>query len=60
MKLVLKIYTSVITSTLKIKVMKKGLFIAIAKVIVKYVLPILLGYFEGDTHIVQDSVSSIF
>ena len=40
--------------------MKKGFFITIAKIIVKYVLPIVIAYFEGDTHTIEDSVSSLF
>lgn len=40
--------------------MKKGFIISILKVIVKYILPIVVGYFEGDTHIVEDSLVSLF
>lgn len=40
--------------------MKKGFIISIVKVIVKYILPIVVGYFEGDTHLVEDSLVSLF
>lgn len=39
---------------------KKGFFVALAKVVVKYILPLLIGWFEGDSHLVEDSISSLF
>ena len=40
--------------------MKKSFIISIVKIIVKYILPIVVGYFEGDTHVIEDSLVSLF
>lgn len=34
----------------------KNYFIPVLKVIVKYVLPIVIGWLEGDSHFIQDNV----
>lgn len=41
-------------------VMSKDVIKRILLFVVKYVMPIVIGYLEGDSHIVQDSLSSIF
>lgn len=38
--------------------MKNELFFKVFRVIVKYVLPAVLGWLEGDSHAVQDLISS--
>lgn len=61
MKLVFQIVTKYFVSSLNVNIMdKKGFFVALAKVVVKYILPLLIGWFEGDSHLVEDSISSLF
>lgn len=38
----------------------KNFILKLVKVIVKYILPIVIGYVEGDTHTVQDGISTLF
>lgn len=40
--------------------MKKVLILRVLKIIVKHLLPIIFAYFEGDTHLVEDSLLQIF
>lgn len=40
--------------------MEKSKFLPILKIVVRYILPILIGWLEGDTHTVQDAVVSMF
>lgn len=40
--------------------MKKLFVIRLVKIVIKYILPIVVGYFEGDTHILQDNLVSLF
>lgn len=39
----------------KIKFNKSSLLVVL-RVVVKYVLPAILGWLEGDSHVIQDSV----
>lgn len=39
--------------------MKKTIIIKFVKIIFKYFVPIVLGYLEGDSHIVQEFVSDL-
>lgn len=38
---------------------KKEIFINVTKLFIKYVLPVLLGWLEGDTHTVQELVTNL-
>lgn len=40
--------------------MEKSKFLPILKIIVRYILPVLIGWLEGDTHTVQDAVVKMF
>ena len=41
-------------------IMNKGFLKKAFKWIVKYLLPLLFGLFEGNTHTVEDGISSLF
>lgn len=39
--------------------MKKTFIIKLVKIVLKYFVPIVLGYLEGDSHIFQEFVSDM-
>lgn len=41
-------------------VMKKLFVIKLVKIVIKYILPVIIGYLEGDTHVIQDNLVSLF
>ena len=38
---------------------KKTIIIKVVKLILKYVVPVVLGWIEGDSHALQDLVTSL-
>lgn len=39
--------------------MKKNLLVLVLKFVVKYVLPLVIGWLEGDSHYLQDFLSGL-
>lgn len=40
--------------------MKKLIIIRIVKLILKHLVPIVLAYLEGDSHVIEDTVVNFF
>lgn len=40
--------------------MKKSVFVTVLRFVLKYILPVVIGYLEGDTKYVEDSLFSLF
>lgn len=61
MKVILYLKSKFMTSTLNISCsMNKSVFVKIAVFICKYLVPVVLGWLEGDSHFISDSVIGVF
>lgn len=39
--------------------MKKRIILEIVRILIKYVFPVILGYIEGDTHVLANTLFGI-
>lgn len=53
-KIIIKLRSKVFNLT--ISIMNKDFFKMVLRIIMKYVIPVVCGYLEGDSHFIQDSL----